>query len=36
MIPHSKLVIIDMAGHFTPAQHSEIVNELIIKFITSL
>ena len=35
MIPHSKLQIIDMAGHFAPAQRSEIINKIIIEFINS-
>jgi len=33
MIPHSTLEIIDMGGHFVPAQRSEVVNELIYNFI---
>jgi len=33
MIPNSQLEIIDMAGHFAPAQRKEIVNELICNFI---
>jgi pimeloyl-ACP methyl ester carboxylesterase len=36
MIPHSKLKIIDMAGHFAPAQRSEIINRLIYDFISKL
>lgn len=35
-IPNSKLEIIDMAGHFAPAQRSGVINELISNFITSL
>ena len=34
-IPNSKLEIIDMAGHFAPAQRKEVVNELICNFIRS-
>lgn len=34
-IQNSKLEIIDMAGHFAPAQRKEIVNELICNFIRS-
>jgi pimeloyl-ACP methyl ester carboxylesterase len=36
MITNSQLEIIDMAGHFGPAQRAEIVNELICKFITNI
>ncbi|MFW9987240.1 MAG: alpha/beta fold hydrolase [Candidatus Odinarchaeota archaeon] len=36
MIPHSILEIIDMAGHFAPAQRKEIVNELICNFIKNI
>jgi len=36
MIPNSKLEIIDMAGHFAPAQRKEVVNELICNFIKDL
>ncbi len=32
-IPNSQLEIIDMAGHFAPAQRQEIVNDLILSFI---
>ncbi len=35
-IPNSKLEIIDMAGHFAPAQRQDVVNELICKFIRSI
>jgi pimeloyl-ACP methyl ester carboxylesterase len=35
-IPHSKLEIIDMAGHFAPAQRKEKVNELICDFLKNL
>ena len=35
-IPNSQLEIIDMAGHFAPAQRKEIVNELICNFIRNL
>jgi len=35
-IPNSELEIIEMAGHFAPAQRKEIVNELICKFISKL
>ena len=35
-IPDSKLEIIDMAGHFAPAQRKEVVNELICNFIRDL
>ncbi|GAG98660.1 unnamed protein product, partial [marine sediment metagenome] len=35
-IPHSILEIIDMAGHFAPAQRSELVNEYIMSFIKKL
>jgi pimeloyl-ACP methyl ester carboxylesterase len=35
-IPNSKLEIIDMAGHFAPAQRQEVVNELICNFIRNL
>ncbi len=34
-IKNSQLEIIDMAGHFAPAQRKEIVNELICNFIRS-
>ncbi|MHA1195549.1 MAG: alpha/beta fold hydrolase [Promethearchaeota archaeon] len=33
MIPNSTLEIIDMAGHFAPAQRSSIINKLICDFI---
>ncbi len=36
MIKNSELEIIDMAGHFAPAQREEIVNELICNFIKSM
>jgi pimeloyl-ACP methyl ester carboxylesterase len=32
-IPHSILKIIDMAGHFAPAQRKTVINELISEFI---
>lgn len=35
-IPHSKLKIIDFAGHFGPAQRSEKYNQIILKFIKSI
>lgn len=35
-IPNSELQIIDMAGHFAPAQRKEVVNELICNFIRKL
>ena len=35
-IPNSELEIIEMAGHFAPAQRTDIVNELICKFINKL
>ncbi|MFX1310029.1 MAG: alpha/beta fold hydrolase, partial [Promethearchaeota archaeon] len=35
-IPNSKLEIIDMAGHFAPAQRKNIINELICDFIRNL
>ncbi len=35
-IPNSQLEIIDMAGHFAPAQRKEVVNELICDFIRNL
>jgi hypothetical protein len=35
-IPNSKLEIIDMAGHFAPAQRKEVVNKLICDFIRNL
>lgn len=35
-IPQSQLEIIDMAGHFAPAQRKEVVNDLICIFIRSL
>jgi pimeloyl-ACP methyl ester carboxylesterase len=35
-IANSKLEIIDMAGHFAPAQRKEIVNSLICDFIKNL
>lgn len=36
MLPNSQLEIIDMAGHFAPAQRKEVVNELICNFIRNL
>jgi pimeloyl-ACP methyl ester carboxylesterase len=33
MIPNSTLRIIDMAGHFAPAQRKEVINDLICDFI---
>ncbi|MFX0059419.1 MAG: alpha/beta fold hydrolase, partial [Candidatus Heimdallarchaeota archaeon] len=36
MIPNSKLEIIDMAGHFAPAQRKNVINQLICDFIRSL
>jgi pimeloyl-ACP methyl ester carboxylesterase len=36
MIPNSILRVIDMAGHFAPAQRKEVINELICKFIISI
>jgi len=35
-IPNSKLEILDMAGHFAPAQRKDIINELICEFIRTL
>jgi pimeloyl-ACP methyl ester carboxylesterase len=35
-IPNSRLEILDMAGHFAPAQRKEIINELICDFIKNL
>ena len=35
-IPNSQLEILDMAGHFAPAQRTEIINELICDFIKKL
>ncbi|MHA1272663.1 MAG: alpha/beta fold hydrolase [Promethearchaeota archaeon] len=35
-IPNSKLEIIDMAGHFAPAQRNEVINELICNFIREI
>jgi pimeloyl-ACP methyl ester carboxylesterase len=35
-IPNSKLEIIDMAGHFAPAQRKEVINELICEFIKNI
>ncbi|MHA1350553.1 MAG: alpha/beta fold hydrolase, partial [Promethearchaeota archaeon] len=32
-IPNSQLEILDMAGHFAPAQRTDVINELICKFI---
>jgi len=36
MIPNSSLEILDMAGHFCPAQRSDVVNEIICNFIKKL
>jgi len=33
MIPNSTLKIIDMAGHFAPAQRKDVINKLICEFI---
>ncbi len=35
-IPNSRLEIIDMAGHFGPAQRDDVYNEVILEFIKSL
>ena len=35
-IKNSRLEIIDMAGHFAPAQRKDVINQLICDFITSL
>ncbi|TXT58211.1 MAG: Abhydrolase protein [Promethearchaeota archaeon] len=35
-IPHSRLEIIDMAGHFGPSQREDLYNEVICDFIKSL
>ena len=35
-IPNSQLEIIDMAGHFAPAQRQDVVNELICNFINKV
>ncbi|MHA1150506.1 MAG: alpha/beta fold hydrolase [Promethearchaeota archaeon] len=35
-IPQSRLEIIDMAGHFAPAQRKEVINELICDFIRNI
>jgi len=35
-IPQSTLNIIDMAGHFAPAQRKDVINELICEFISNL
>ena len=35
-IPDSQLEILDMAGHFAPAQRTDVINELISKFIKTL
>jgi len=35
-IPNSQLEILDMAGHFAPAQRTDVINELICKFIKTL
>ncbi|GAI60555.1 unnamed protein product, partial [marine sediment metagenome] len=36
MIPNSKLEIIDIAGHFAPAQRKDVINQLICEFIKKL
>ena len=36
MIPNSTLKIIDMAGHFAPAQRKDVINQLICEFIRNL
>ena len=36
MIPNSTLKIIDMAGHFAPAQRKDVINNLICEFIKKL
>jgi len=35
-LPNSTCIIIDMAGHFAPAQRKEIINKLICDFISKL
>jgi pimeloyl-ACP methyl ester carboxylesterase len=35
-IPNSTLKIIDMAGHFAPAQRKDVINDLICEFIKNL
>ncbi len=35
-IPNSQLEILDMAGHFAPAQRKDVINELICNFIKTL
>jgi pimeloyl-ACP methyl ester carboxylesterase len=35
-IPNSRLEIIDMAGHFGPAQRDDVYNEVILEFIKNL
>ncbi|GAF85115.1 unnamed protein product, partial [marine sediment metagenome] len=35
-IPNSSLEIVDMAGHFMPAQRSDEINKKILKFISQL
>ncbi|TES97178.1 MAG: alpha/beta hydrolase [Promethearchaeota archaeon] len=35
-IPNSQLEILDMAGHFAPAQRTDVINELICNFIKTL
>ncbi|MFX1355445.1 MAG: alpha/beta fold hydrolase [Promethearchaeota archaeon] len=35
-IPNSQLEVIDMAGHFAPAQRKDVINELICEFIKNL
>lgn len=34
MIPNSQLEIIDMAGHFAPAQRADVINPLIYEFLS--
>ncbi|GAG97230.1 unnamed protein product [marine sediment metagenome] len=36
MIPNSQLEIIDIAGHFAPAQRKDVINQLICEFIKKL
>jgi len=35
-IPNSRLEVLDMAGHFAPAQRTDVINELICDFIKKL
>ena len=35
-LPNSQFEILDLAGHFAPAQRKEIINELICDFIKKL